>query len=574
MEPSKMNRSTRQETARINKNRFQPHSRLDSLEARALMATMNPVQPYNPSPFVRRVEDTFPTVHVATPIGTNLRQLSFLDNDGKVFTGTLRDGTTWSLTVHGPGIAIITDTSPNDGELDDPIDSIQLVGTSLTKTYVTGQVSSSPRVLTSGTMGFNRLVAEDGVASIILNGFILKETGPSPSGPPAITLLGGVQTLAFDGIEVNVNLGADETGATVQLGDPTTPLTVKPDIRIGAIVNTARSGVTLDDSIPQTTPTVSLIVNGEIHDLELVSATAEVANSGTNATVSPVAYTGRTNVRTFGINGLKVVGSAKNFTVSRTAQPFTSQFSGVDRIGHAYFGGNADAVALDVTNGQIGRLKFLRGLGNPNGTQNTSLVEAGTPLGARGYPASGLSGGVIAARKIQAQEYGPANLILQHRLDPKLKQLRTSGYVDYLTRPGNALTNATVATSTSMGKTDIVGNSKNSLIAAGYDYQAYVQGLNPVRQPSHIRPFHQRGDLIDSVIQSSYRASGGVYGTPDDLAGDGEITGNLAGSLYQANPGTGQGVGFFARRLQGRLPSLGGGQEQPSRRFQNVLYRV
>lgn len=556
------------------KHRFEPATRLESLEHRQLMATANPVEPYNPSPFVRRIEQSFPTVRAARSFA-GLRQLSFLDNDGKVFTGTLRDGTTWSLTVHGPGVAIITDTSPNDGELNDPIDTIQLVGTSLDTTYVTGQTSASPRVLTSGQLGFNRLLANEGVASIILNGFVLRETGPSPSGPPSIALLGGVRTLAFDGIEVNVDFGADETGATVLIGDPTTPLTVAPDIRIGSILNTAfDGGELLNDQVPQTTPTVTLTVNGEIRDLELISATAQPASPIINATLSPVAYTGRTSVRTFGIRGLKVVGSARNFTVSRTTQPFTSQFSGIDRIGHAYFGGNADAVALDVSNGEIGRLKFLRGLGNPDGTQTTALSQAGTPLGLRGYPASGLSGGVVAARRIRAQGFGPANLILQHRLDPKLKQLRTSQYVDYLARPGNALTNATIATSDSMGDTTIVGNSKNSLIAAGYDYQASVQGLDPVRQPSRIRRFRQRGDLIDSVVASSYRAVDGQYGNDNDLAGNGTIEGNLDGALYQATPSTGQGVGFFARRLIGRLPSVGGPQAEAPKRFRSVLYRV
>ncbi len=42
------------------------------------------------------------------------------------------------ITVHGPGKVIVTDTTPNDGVLDDDINTIQLVGTSINSTYVTG----------------------------------------------------------------------------------------------------------------------------------------------------------------------------------------------------------------------------------------------------------------------------------------------------------------------------------------------------------------------------------------------------------------------------------------------------
>ena len=44
----------------------------------------------------------------------------------------------WTITVHGPGKVIVTDTTPNDGVLDDDINTIQLVGTNPNTTYVTG----------------------------------------------------------------------------------------------------------------------------------------------------------------------------------------------------------------------------------------------------------------------------------------------------------------------------------------------------------------------------------------------------------------------------------------------------
>ena len=61
-------------------------------------------------------------------------------NQGKVVSGTDRAGDKWVITVHGPGYVIVTDTTPNDGVLDDDINTIQLVNTSPTKTYVTGNI--------------------------------------------------------------------------------------------------------------------------------------------------------------------------------------------------------------------------------------------------------------------------------------------------------------------------------------------------------------------------------------------------------------------------------------------------
>ena len=51
-------------------------------------------------------------------------------NQGKVVSGTDRAGDKWVITVHGPGYVVVTDTTPNDGALDDDINTIQLVNTS------------------------------------------------------------------------------------------------------------------------------------------------------------------------------------------------------------------------------------------------------------------------------------------------------------------------------------------------------------------------------------------------------------------------------------------------------------
>ena len=74
----------------------------------------------------------------------------------------------------------MTDTTPNDGSLDDNIDTIQIVGSSLDKTYVTGTVSASLLTPTNSTIQFNKLVDTSGVKSIVLNGFTLAQTLPPP----------------------------------------------------------------------------------------------------------------------------------------------------------------------------------------------------------------------------------------------------------------------------------------------------------------------------------------------------------------------------------------------------------
>ncbi|QDV33590.1 hypothetical protein [Tautonia plasticadhaerens] len=580
-----MNRETRRQATRNRPDRVQPKLKLETLESRQLLSG-GAAQDYDdliPSLLYRRVEHDYPPVQRAHPIGDSPFAQTLLDNDGKILTGRLPNGTEYSFTVHGPGVVIVTDVTPNDGLLDSEIDTIQLVGTDLNRTYVTAQTNSGSTTFNDGLVGFNRLIAADGVASIILNGFVLRETGEIPTGTPRIELLGGVRTLNFNAIETFSDPVLDQPVDLI-IGDPSTPLRARPSIRIDRIFNTSVDGSTgALPGVPQTTPTVRFLVNGQIQDLELGSVTANPVPSFIDAQISPLSYTGRTAIQAFGVDGMKVVGSARNLTLSRTGQPFVNRFSGMDRVGHAYFGGNADAVAIDATNGQIGRLKFLRGLGNPVGSSG-SLLEAGIPLGERGYPSAGLLGGVIAARRIGRSEFGPANLVRQIPPDPAAVQLRGPGTINYVTRPGAATTNVTIAADDSIGDTNVVGDHRNSLIAAGYDYIAFRQGLDPVRQPSRVGRYSQRGDLVDSVIASSYRSVDGVYGNGNDLAGNGTIVGRLRGNLYlspsddiDATPdGTPlvRGAGFFARRLAGYLPSVGGLQAQAPRRVDSVLVRL
>ena len=236
-----------------------------------------------------------------------------------------------------------------------------------------------------------------------------------------------------------------------------------------------------------------------------------------------VGTTGRTTLQALAVNHLNVVGKATNFTAQRDTTPFGSSLTGMKYIRRATFGGNADAVALDV-NGPIGKVTFKRGLGDPtgvfngkvavpntgtSGSQLTQYIPAtnyGVPLGSEGYPAHGLLGGVIRAKRIGTVKVGPANYITQTAQNPnfvQLQQNRSPTY--YLVNPGTALTNSAITTDGSIGKVQVTGNQLNSEIKTGFDYPSYIAGLQGTRSPSRIRLVRQRGDLVSSVDSATVR---------------------------------------------------------------------
>ena len=555
-------RFTRQTSGRPAPAPGRPGSSLEALESRVQLSAGSGIPFYAPAdlPAIRVVQHDTPILLTDHPYSTGPRQLSFLDSEGKVLTGKDRQGDEWTITVHGPGSVIVTDASPDDGVFDDDLNTIQLIGTSPTQTYVTGDVTASARLVTDGVIFFNHLVAADGVASIILNGFTLTRTVPRPDTLPAgsdpeIFLPGGVQTLQFHNIEAT--LATESAPFLIVIGDPTAPMVQQPNIRIDSIFNTILGSATTSTppTGPQTTPSVQILINGQVHGLEIVSATSAPIPAAQQFQFSTVDATGRTAVRALGINNLKVDGSARNLTVSRREIPFQNDLSGIDHLGSATFGGNADAVGLDV-NGPIGRLQFNKGLGNPTGT-NPSPTTYGTPLGFYGYPGSGLLGGLASARRIGSVTAGPAQTGLRTANDPDFIQLYRQGSEALYPVAGNALTNSAIVSAGSIGPTTVIGNAQSSEIKSGFHYPSYLDGLNGTRARSSIGPFTQRGSLIDSVISSSYRASDGTYGNGNDFAGLGRINGNFSGSLNSIGAQTAlneSGVGFYARTKAGYLP--------------------
>ena len=548
--------STRQRSDRPDSARRRQYHTPEQLESRLVLsaALSSYLSLYTPSDLYV----TNPITNQRIPISArslmqhNNPNSPLLSNEGKIVSGTDRAGDQWTITVHGPGQVIVTDTTPNDGALDDDIATIQIINSSPQTTYVTGTVIASSRELTDGQVSFDRLIASSGVRSIVLNGFNLSaNVTPAVEQTPGIFLYGGVQTLEFNDIDaiIDTSSSSNPTQYQIVIGDPSTPLKVKPSIYLDSIINSVfDSTATTIPTGPLTTPSVLFSINGVVQNFNVVSITqspvspnyiAQTQNgtvdewtgvpksgpipAGFQFEFSVVGTTGRTSLQALAINHLNVVGKATNFTAQRDTTPFGSSLSGLKYIRKATFGGTADAVALDVK-GPIGRLTFKRGLGdptavtnatetvantNPNLTPTTVYLPAtsyGVPLGSEGYPAHGLLGGVIAAKKIKSLKVGPANDTTLTAQNPNFVQTGSTGAAtSYMVNPGTALTNAAITTQGSIGKVTVTGNQLNSEIKTGFDYQSYLAGLEATREASRIARLTQRGDLVSSVDSATFR---------------------------------------------------------------------
>lgn len=586
-----MMRFPRSQPRRDGANRLRPGSGHESLERRELM-TLPPgaINHYSFAAIQPRVVDpSTGRLFVSHPIGLSDAQLAKLDNEGRIITGKDRQGDEYTLTIHGPGTLIVTDATPGDGSLDDDINTIQIVGSNPHTTYVTGQVTATARPIVDAGTGevlFNHIIAQKGVHSIILNGFTLTQTVPAITGQPnntgpAIFLPGGVTTLSFHNIVNVTDLAGNGSGSDqplqIVIGDPTTPMKQSPTIQLDSIFNTViDSSTTSQEGLgPRTDATVNILVNGNLHALNIASATGTTLSGGLEFNFPRVDVTGRTAVRATGIDHLKVTGSARNFTASRagipfqpqngqnaappaspkTTQPFRNGFSGLNHLGTADFGGTADAVGLDV-HGPIKRLRFLKGAGDPTG-KPLNPTEFGFNSAEAGYPSRGLTGALVTSTKIKHVVIAPSKLILQTGQDPDFAQLDRQGDTKFYPRAGQALVNAAIVSAGSIGSVNQVGLSQQSEIAAGYHYRSFEAGLEPVRAKSTIAHFRQRGDLVDSVVSATYRPGAGIYGSSTSVAGPGIIKGNLKGRLYQTGSQTvlsNFGSGIFAKTKIGHLP--------------------
>jgi hypothetical protein len=543
-------------------------SSLETLESRiVLSSTAHPFSVYLPTdlPVSEPISHAPISITAQALIHGNNPQSPLVSNQGKVVSGRDLAGNQWTITVHGPGSVIITDASPNDGSLDNNIDTITLIGTSPTSTYVTGQTQASAEVQTDGEVLFNKLVDTSGVKSIILNGFTLTQTVTPPGGAlnntdTGVFLTGGVGFLSFDNIDASINTSTNDQPIDIVIGNASTPLKLKPTIQLGSIFNTVfDSTSTTVPTVPPTSPTVSIIVNGTLNGLHIVSSTEVAVVAGKQYAFPVVGSTGRTGIQAQAIGTLSVRGSAINLTASQGATPFSSGFSGLNHLGSATFYGNADGVGLDVSQGKVGKLEFDRGLGNPTGASGLPSTY-GTPAAITGYPAAGLLGGQVTAKKIGTIKAGPANHVTQVAQNPNFVVLNTPGIPTYLTQPGNALTSAAITSSGSIKKVAILGDTVNSEIKSGYHFPSAAAGLEGTRAKSAISKVRVQGNLVNGVLSATYRPGSKAYGSTNDVAGPGKITGKFSHSNAVYNTGAttalgNTGAGIYARtKTGGYLP--------------------
>jgi len=613
--------SKRRRSARLDPARNRLWSNLEALESRQLL-TQSPYLNINSYPLTDSSPalnpGSVPLPQINHPIGTNPAILAGYQNEGKLITGQDRQGNRYTLRLTGPGEIIVTDVTPNDGVLDDDINTITLINTSPTKSVLTGTVeqsfyqpSTSELLSTLGQVHFNALVDTQGIKSVLLNGFVLTDTITPPGSPTlsplesalnqttGIDLQGGVGLLEFEGIDgrfptpnaansgiVSLNPSISSDPIDIKIGNSTTPLTVQPNIRIDHIYNTVfdSSAFSTDPTTgainpgvvptgPITSPTIDLIVNGAIKSFDVVSIGQE-PNLATlypdpnNATlvIPPqfiptssaaleyqfpiVGTTGRTAVQTTAINHVKATGSITNVTFSKAIQPFQNSLTGLDSVGYIQIGGQTDAVGIDA-HGSIKLLKFEKGLGNPTGS-STNPIYYGTPTSAYGYAALGLEGvQVVTEGTIGQLIVGPNGQFLQTSQNPGLIQSGLAKTAIYVSQPGSAVTQSLVAAGGSIGKIHIVGNLTNSELKAGYNYYSAIGGSEGVTGSSTLGPLTLRGSLVDSVISASYRPNDGIYGNGNDTAGNGTITGAVAGQILTTSTGTtvlgNKNSGIYAR---------------------------
>ena len=159
--------STRQRSNRPDSARRRQFPAPEQLESRLVLATVSPGFWLSTLPSDLYVTNPITNQRIPTSIRSlmqhNNPNSELLSNQGKIVSGMDRAGDEWTITVHGPGQVIVTDTTPNDGALDDDIATIQIINSNLKTTYVTGTVIASNRELTSGQVLFDRLIAADGV---------------------------------------------------------------------------------------------------------------------------------------------------------------------------------------------------------------------------------------------------------------------------------------------------------------------------------------------------------------------------------------------------------------------------
>ena len=341
----------------------------------------------------------------------------------------------------------MTDTTPNDGSLDDDIDTIQLVGTEPPHDVRhRHRRSPSNRVARpTATVLFNRLIASTASSRSSSTGSPHADVTPTPR-PRTAEHRASSSTAASGPCGSTTSIGARSTRRrptttriSIVIGDPTTPLDgqavdlARLDLQHGLRQHRDRS-----PTGPLTTPSVDFIVNGAMQNFNVVSITqsairpttwrpsARTLRSGPACRsrarsrlryqfLHVVGTTGRTSVQATAIDNLNVAGTATNFTASRGTTPFQTEperpelhpagdvrrqrrrggpgRQRADRQAHVQQGpGQPDRRVhrrrRSPTDRDIDRLRSYPA---------TTTASRSDPTG---YPAAGLLGGLVAAKRI------------------------------------------------------------------------------------------------------------------------------------------------------------------------------
>ncbi len=573
------------------KTKSQISKSIEALETRALMTTLpqTPFKFYTTSPVpVQTKMHGGPYQRPFIPAQGSPAMIQSLDNAGKVVQGQDRSGNQYVITVHGPGQVVVTDVTPNDGVLMDDIDTIQIVGGNINSTYVSGQVSSSSRVLTNGMVQFQHLISQNGVNSIILNGFALAQTMPSVTPTPALTvpdinvyLPNGVRTLQIADVNAYNNEAGNYDPFEIVVGDPSAPLKFAPIIRVGTIYNTNYDSTTASvPATPADDPSVIFQIYGNTGALTTNAITRDTPVAGLESKYPPTGAQGLTTIATSSIGQFQSMGGVNYTRIGKDTSKTISPATALTHAGLIHVGGTADGLFVS-SNGAIRSLRLMKGLGNPNGT-STSATTFGTPIGKTGFPAAGYMGGQINAGAINRVNIGPANTVMKVANDPNAVQ-SVNGSTAYTPVAGNAMTHSAITTSGSLGgkanRTGVInhfgkriqsnasgvlitGDLQTSEIAAGFNYNQFVNGVSPLTGPSSVNNLNMSGSLVDSVISSSYApntATSSFLSGPSNQVDPGKVTGSIKkpGLIYFDGRGTALGrlgSGVFARVKHGALP--------------------
>ncbi len=99
----------------------------------------------------------------------------------------------------------------------------------------------------------------------------------------------------------------------------------------------------------------------------------------------------------------------------------------------------------------------------------------------------------------------------------------------------------------------VTGTQLNSEIKTGFDYTAYLQGLEATRSASQIKRLFVRGDLVNSVTSATVRTGADKeYSRSGDTNGPGSIKAYLKGTAINTGGTTAlgnSGAGVFARHI-------------------------